>query len=272
MTKVKVLITVKTYPTLSSFRAEELVCTAGITEKGEWLRLYPIPFRKLNYGSQYRKYEWVEIDIEKNTKDFRKESYKPVSFDDTIKTLGFVNTANNWNKRKENVFKAKKYTNLKSLINEANDDNVRTSLALFKPSRIVNFIYKKEDPDWDKSTLECLSQGNLFEDSSHFKVVRKLPFKFSYVFEDEDGKPSTLMIEDWEVGALYWRIFDKTQNAEEACMKVRNKYFDDFAKTKDLYFFLGTNFINHLKKSRNPFIIIGVFYPEIETQYKFDLR
>jgi hypothetical protein len=261
MTKVKVLITVKTYPTLSSFRSEELVCTAGITEEGEWLRLYPIPFRKLNYGIQYRKYEWIEIDIEKNSKDFRKESYKPISLDDTIRSLGYVNTASNWYKRKKIVFKTQKYTNLKSLINEANNDKVRTSLALFKPSRIVDFVYKKDDLDWDRSTLECLSQGNLFEDSSHFKIIRKLPFKFSYVFEDDEGKPSTLMIEDWEVGALYWRIFDKTQSADEACRKVRYKYFEYFARTKDLYFFLGTNFIHHLKKSRNPFIIIGVFYP-----------
>lgn len=272
MTKVKVLITVKTYPTLSSFRVEELVCTAGITEKGEWLRLYPVPFRKLNYGSQYSKYEWIEIDVEKNTKDFRKESYKPISIDNSIKSLGFVDTANNWNKRKEIVFKAQKYTNLKSLIKEANDDNIRTSLALFKPKRIVDFIYKKDAPEWDKSTLECLSQGNLFEDNKHFRVVRKLPFKFSYVFEDDEGRSSTLMLEDWEVGALYWRIFDKTQNAKEACIKVSNKYLDDFVRTKDLYFFLGTNFIRHLKKARNPFIIIGIFYPQLESQYKLDFK
>lgn len=272
MTKVKVLITVKTYPTLSSFRVEELVCTAGITENGEWIRLYPIPFRKLSYGSQYSKYEWIEIDVEKNTKDFRKESYRPISIENSIKTLDFLDTTNNWYRRKEVVFKAKLYSNLKSLITEANDDSIRTSLALFKPRRIVDFIYKEEDPEWDKSTLECLSQGNLFEDNSHFQVVRKLPFKFSYVFEDNQGQSSILMIEDWEVGALYWRIYDKTKDAEVACQKVRNKYFDEFVNTKDLYFFLGTNFINHLKKARNPFIIIGVFYPELEPQYKLEFK
>jgi hypothetical protein len=244
MTKVKVLITVKTYPTLSSFREEELVCTAGITEKGEWLRLYPIPFRKLNYASQYSKYEWIEIDIEKNTKDFRKESYKLISIDNPIKSLGTIDTANNWNKRKDIVFRAQKYTNLKFLINEAYDENKHTSLALFKPTRIVDFIYTEDDPEWDKSTLECLSQGNLFENISHFRVVRKLPFKFSYVFEDDERQISRLMIEDWEIGALYWKIYDKTQKAKEACIKVKNKYLDDFVSSKELYFFLGTNFIN----------------------------
>ena len=37
----KVLIVVMTYPHPSR-GYQELVCTAGITESGEWVRLYPI--------------------------------------------------------------------------------------------------------------------------------------------------------------------------------------------------------------------------------------
>jgi len=47
----KVLITVKTYPTISG-KYDELVCTAGFTKEGEWIRIYPIPFRKKSYGEQ----------------------------------------------------------------------------------------------------------------------------------------------------------------------------------------------------------------------------
>jgi len=45
MALTKVLITVKTYPTLSA-KYDELVCTAGFKEDGTWIRLYPVPFRK----------------------------------------------------------------------------------------------------------------------------------------------------------------------------------------------------------------------------------
>lgn len=272
MPKVKVLITVKTYPTLSSFREEEIVCTAGITEKGEWVRLYPIPYRKLSYANQYRKYEWIEIEVKKNKKDFRKESYSPISIDNPIEPFGFIGTENNWERRKIVVFNSKKYTNLKFLIGEAYDEESRTSLALFKPHSIDDFVYEPDEPDWDKGILECLSQGNLFENSSNFQVVRKLPFKFYYVFRDDEGQTSRLMVEDWEIGALYWRIFDVTNNREEACLKVRKKYFDEFVSKKDLYFFLGTNFINHVKRTKNPFIIIGLFYPPIDYQYKLNFK
>ena len=42
----RVLVTVKTYPCLSQ-KYDELVCTAGLREDGSWIRIYPVPFRKL---------------------------------------------------------------------------------------------------------------------------------------------------------------------------------------------------------------------------------
>jgi hypothetical protein len=56
-------------------------------------------------------------------------------------------------------------------------------------------------------------------------------------------------------------------NEEKALLDVRTKYFNDFAKTKDLHFFLGTTQAHH-HVSHNPFIIIGTFHPKIETQAK----
>jgi hypothetical protein len=75
------------------------------------------------------------------------------------------------------------------------------------------------------------------------------------------------MIEDWETGQLFWRQLEKYQNEEKAIADVRKKYFDDFAKTKDLHFFLGTTQAFHFQ-SHNPFIIIGTFQPKVELQGK----
>ena len=110
MALTKVLITVKTYPTISS-KYEELVCTAGFREDGSWVRIYPVPFRKKTYDQQYKKYDWIEIDIIKNTSDFRPESYRPRSFDSEIKILDHVGTSNNWVERKKLVL-GKVYYNL----------------------------------------------------------------------------------------------------------------------------------------------------------------
>jgi hypothetical protein len=69
------------------------------------------------------------------------------------------------------------------------------------------------------------------------------------------------MIEDWELGALYWNCLKKTNGNEEiACQQVREKYFDWMYKERDLYFFMGTTKLHHFV-APNPFIIIGAFYP-----------
>jgi len=40
--RIKIPITVKAYPAISK-EYNETVCTAGITEEGKWIRIYPIP-------------------------------------------------------------------------------------------------------------------------------------------------------------------------------------------------------------------------------------
>ena len=91
---MNVFILVKTYPTLSR-KYDELVCTAGITEDGKWVRIYPLPFRKLDYEKRYRKYQWLDIPLERNHEDFRPESYRPTSLDN-MKVGDFVS---DWNER-----------------------------------------------------------------------------------------------------------------------------------------------------------------------------
>ena len=55
MARERVLITVKTYPTLSR-KYGETVCTAGVRADGSWMRIYPVPFRRLEEEEQYKKF------------------------------------------------------------------------------------------------------------------------------------------------------------------------------------------------------------------------
>jgi len=105
MPKTKVLITVKTYPAISK-KYEELVCTAGFREDGTWIRIYPIQFRKKSYNEQYSKYEWIEVDLVKNTSDPRPESFRPVSHDTEIIRVGEIKAdGNTWIERRKIVLK-----------------------------------------------------------------------------------------------------------------------------------------------------------------------
>ncbi|MBE2228564.1 MAG: hypothetical protein IAE93_14505 [Ignavibacteria bacterium] len=263
--KTRVLITVKTYPTIST-KYEELVCTAGFREDGSWIRIFPIPFRKLDYNKQYKKYDWIELDLTRNLSDFRPETYRPVSDTTVIDIIGHIGYENNWMGRKEIVLK-NVYYDLSKLIKDAKNKNKITSLAVFKPTKVLAFTYEKTSSEWSESKKKILNQLNLFEPKgSTFQIVRKLPYKFSYTFEDINGTKSKLMIEDWETAQLYWNCLTRANGDEEkACKDVYKKYFDDFSIKKDLYFYLGTTKVHHFV-APNPFIIIGTFHPKKDLQ------
>jgi len=73
------------------------------------------------------------------------------------------------------------------------------------------------------------------------------------------------MIEDWEIGVLYWNCLKNTEgNEQEASLKVKEKFLGTFLK-KDIYLFLGTTKRFH-GWAKNPFVIIGVFYPPHQLQ------
>jgi len=265
--KKRVFILVKTYPTISEKYAE-LVCTAGVLEDGSWIRLYPMPFRLLNDDQKYPKYAWVEVDVERNTSDFRPESYRP-----EISTMKVEPGSKkvDWEARRRTIFKNKPYTNLQVLIQKAKSPT-NTSLAIFKPTKILDFIVEEDNREWNPKKLANLQdqsqQMHLFktieEIEEEFRVVQKVPYKFSYKFEDDSGKQSKMMIEDWEIGMLYFNCLRKANGKEDVAVdKVREKYFDYFI-TRDLHFFLGTTKQFH-NVAPNPFIIIGVFYPPMPS-------
>jgi len=263
----RIYIVVKTYPTISR-EYSELVCTAGVLEDGTWIRLYPVPFRKLDIDRKYPKYTWIEIGVQRNTEDFRPETYRP---DLSTILVGARPAKVDWDARRKIIFKNKKvYTNIQELIDKAKADD--TSLAVFKPTKVLDFIYKEVERDWDPNKLAILKglsqQLNLFqtpeEIAEEFKTVPKVPYRFFYKFEDDSGRKSTMMIEDWEIGMLYFNCLKKAEGDEnEAIAKVKEKYFSYF-KTRDLHFFLGTTKIYH-NVAPNPFIIIGVFYPPLPS-------
>lgn len=258
--KKKVFITVKTYPNIST-KYKELVCTAGIAEDGSWIRIYPIRFRKLSYSQQFKKYQWVELDLKRNEEDARPETFRPIDID----KISIGDSVKDWRVREGIIFKAKTYTDLDALILEAKNKSIATSLAIFKPTKILDFkITKEKERTWSPKKIAVMNQSSLFEDDKQ-KIIKKLPYKFSYVFEDVNGRKSTLMITDWEIGALYWKcLYRNKGNEKKACEDVKNKYFVEFSK-KDLSFFLGTTKEHHFKYP-NPFIIIGVYYPPKNNQ------
>lgn len=264
---LKILITVKTYPIPSS-KYDELVCTAGVTETGEFVRLYPINFRDLPFSRQYKKYQWIEVKATQHQgRDVRKESYRPIS--ESIQPLGEPIRSNpgNWRERAHYALK-QKARSMEELRERQEAD--RTSLGIFRPRIVHDLIVSPDATHWKPSFIAALKQARLWETRTASKnPPRKVPFKFQYKFECEDSKCNghTMMIQDWEVGALFWKLVDKGRSHEEAADEVRKKFYTELCgEERDTHFFVGT--ILNFPKS---WVVIGVFYPKREPPTLFDV-
>jgi hypothetical protein len=98
------LIVVRTYP-VPAKKGVEVSCTAAITDKGEWLRLFPVPYRRLNDNQQFSKYQWIDVGVTKAS-DPRPESHKISQ--ETIKIKSDVlPTTNDWQARKDVILPLK---------------------------------------------------------------------------------------------------------------------------------------------------------------------
>ena len=250
--KTRVLITVMTYPHPSK-SYQEIICTAGITENNEWVRLYPIDYRYRARNQQFRKYQWIEVELFTNGSgnDRRKESRKPIL--ETIRVLGEpLSTKNEWQQRRQIIDYMPVHT-----INElkALNESDHVSLGIVRPSKIIDLKIESTDSQWKPEWQMLFQQLKLF--GSVQKPLRKIPYKFSYVFECSDSiQPHNAMIENWELGVLWLNEVSRLGDEEKAAQSVRKKYFDEMCNdSKETRFFMGTVF------PYNTWIVLGVFWP-----------
>jgi hypothetical protein len=252
-----VFITVMTYPHPSQ-KHVEVVCTAGVTEEGQWVRLYPIDYRSLPTKQQFGKYQWISVALSPRgaSNDMRLESRKPDL--GSIQLLGpRVGTKHGWSERR-GILKNTPVNTLNEL--KRLHETHRTSLGRVRPSRILDLKIEPDEDEWDDKALERWKQIPLFGEPP--KKLRKIPFKFVYVFECEGScKPHNASLIDWEMGALWLKEAERLKDDYKAALSVRKKFLDEIcASEKDTHFFMGTHFIY------NTWMVLGVFWPPKVSQ------
>ena len=98
------------------------------------------------------------------------------------------------------------------------------------------------------------------EEDSDFIQAEPPRIDLKYKFEDSQGKAHNLTILDWEAYMLY-RKQRKMGKTHEESKKGTVAKFSSYIGWDDLYLFLGTRKEEHIRGFRQPFSIIGVFYP-----------
>ena len=249
----KILIVVKTYPTPAN-RGTEVSCTAGITEDGQWIRLFPIPYRFLSDNQRFKKYQWIKARVMKAS-DPRVESYKIDT--DSIEILDEPIPASNfWEARKNHVFPLKSAS--LCFLQETRRQYRKPTLGFFRPKRITSLdIVPEDNPEWSESELSILNQASFFDNSSR-ESLEKIPYKFYYNFECNDAsclRGHRLSCHDWEINEAY-RKWHRQYGPVEWEEKFRRRFEYEMIERNDTHFYVGT-----IAAHPNSWILVGLFYP-----------
>lgn len=241
MSTERILITVRTYPNLST-KYHETVCTGGINDKGQWRRLYPVSLRMLEEEKQYKTFDVVKVRLGANP-DGRPESRRP----DTS-SISVVERVKTWRARRDWVVP----TAVESM--RVLRESGRT-LAPVRVSEVLEFVAEPDSPDWTPRELEILKQEGLFEGP---KPLEKLPFDFRLRWRDGEGEECNSKFIAWEVGQT-WRAY--RHRYDDPIATMRDKWMTDlFGLKRDIWFFMG-NFAGH----RQHFGVCGTFTPPKEV-------
>lgn len=249
----RILLIVETYPNLST-KYQRTICMAGIdVQTFEWIRIYPVKYFDLPYNQRPHKFEVIDVLVEQNKaeKFQRKESYKIKN--ETIKRLGIIPTESNWKRRNAIVYRHID-PSIEYLQEQYEKD--KTSLGFVKPIEITDFYAKpiSEAREFERELIEGRQRTMLGE--KYQSLLDKIPYRFGYKFRcNADCKGHDLMVEDWELLALYRSLVKKDDSKEVALQKCIEKYKERFLKERDVGFFVGT------ESKWNKWLIIGVYYP-----------
>jgi len=239
--KEKLLVLAKAAPNPSK-KYHELVCVAGITEGGEWRRLYPVPWEVFWESSRnkFSKKQWIEYELKSpDPSDHRKESRKVIS-----RTITPLEEA--------------PYREIKSLLDGrlttleelTSKKSTEVSLGVVKPqmNKLVSIPY-----DGYEDFLEKAKQKSLFGGQALRIDVPDRQFKYEFLCGNSECRGHSMVCLDWEMYELY-RGYVKKKQQKRGEWAVKDRFFDWMSK-REPYFIVGTH-------SRFPtYMIVSVVYP-----------
>ncbi|MGA2935245.1 MAG: hypothetical protein ABSD81_08845 [Methanomicrobiales archaeon] len=249
-----VLVTVKAYPEKSK-KHGTVVCTAGVTNEGDWIRLYPMPYSSFLGDTKIQRYDWIEVECEqvKDEKLGRKESYRvrdtSVRIIDRSLSRGKVKGRAPWAERNIIVL-PKCAPSLEYLEEEYQKD--KTSLGLIKPETIIEFFTREslQQPPEPKEYQRSL-------DDQIIPIIDIIPHVFAYKFRCygcQSEKYHDIMCEDWELFESYRSWWKRYPRIDLLWEKLHEKFFN-FMIQQDIHFYMGMHSI------MPTWLIIGLYYP-----------
>lgn len=257
---LRVMIWGKTYPELSTHH-HETVCTAGVTEAGDPIRLYPVRLRYLTGEKQYSLYDVIEVTASRNAKDPRPESFKVR--DETISILGQIPTdRDEWAARREWIWRRPDKWHFRSMDQLlAAQSDMGQSIGMVEVGA-VSGVYLRPKPARDANAHREKFESISSQFDAFLPEYKQLDFIPTEVrLNWQCAVPcATCRKKPHDMQILDWGLMELGRKKGWEAAKTKMEEIADLEQ-KDFRLFLG-NFFLH----QQTFGIIGLWYPRRSEQ------
>lgn len=230
--KLTVLVNCKTYPSVST-KYIETVCTGGVQPTGEFVRLYPIPFRLLDERQQYKRWDIIEVDVYRDDRDLRPESWHFRGGSDIRIVKQIESEEERWAWLSKSVHSSEEEMEKKGLTN---------GLVEIEP---VELFWERDDSEWTAAQMRVLMQQDLFiENETRRILAERVPwaFRLRYRVKGAD-KEFNRKVLAWSYYQGYRNNLNSGKDEQEALIAVKKKVESSILNpNKSVFAILGTHF------------------------------
>lgn len=228
---IELMVNCKTYPAVSQ-KYVETVCTGGVDRDGTFVRLYPVPFRFLESGEQYKRWDVIRLQAYRDTKDQRPESWhltsgSPIEIIDRITT-----DKRRWEWMKKTVHASADAMAEKGLTN---------GCVEIEP---LELYWKPDNKEWTAGQLNVIQQGDLFASKEQLEgLADRVPWQFRLKYREKTtGREDDGKVLAWSLYQGVRRVRDKCKDDEAAVETIAQKVRDSiFNSEKTTFAILGTH-------------------------------
>jgi hypothetical protein len=228
---IELMVNCKTYPAVST-KYVETVCTGGVQASGDFVRLYPVPFRFLDSEEQYGRWDVIRVRAYRDAKDPRPESWhfspgSPITKVDHIST-----ERRRWEWMRKTVFDSAEAMEAKGLTN---------GCVEIEP---IELYWKADSKEWTASQLNVIQQGDLFATKEQMQgLADRVPWQFRLKYREKStGREDDGKVLAWSFYQGFRRVRGECATDEEALEIIANRIRDSiFNPDKTVFAILGTH-------------------------------
>lgn len=227
---IELMVNCKTYPAVSK-KYIETVCTGGVQANGDFVRLYPIPFRFLEDDEQYGRWDVIRVKVYRDTKDKRPESWhlQPGTKIEVVKTVSTDKQRWEW---------------MQPTVHDSTEAMTEAGLTNgcveIEP---IEFYWKPDEKEWSSSQLQTMNQGQLFISEDDLKsLADRVPWQYRLKYREKNsGREGDAKILAWSLYQGFrrrLRTMDEAAALEVTATKVKSSIFNP---EKKVFAIFGTH-------------------------------